>query len=152
MSKTGHSPAREKRSSARKSVGSQFCSRVSKNKDAIFNIDNMVSLEHSTHVKFVMLWPSSKPDVRVPYQKENIALLKNIALKNWQFIANAVPKALGVEVIYSESFNLWRKLKYVHIFFSGEPNKSLNFTNLDSPSELTAIEAVDIPILLAAMI
>ena len=43
MSKTGHSPAREKRSSARKSVGSQFCSRVSKNEDAILNIDNMVS-------------------------------------------------------------------------------------------------------------
>ena len=55
MSKTGHSPAREKRSGARKSVGSQFCSRVSENEDAILNIDNMVSLEHHTGVKFVML-------------------------------------------------------------------------------------------------
>ena len=52
----------------------------------------MISLEQSTRVKFVMLWPSSKPDVRVPDQKENIALLKNIALKNWQVVANAVPK------------------------------------------------------------
>ena len=55
MSKTGHSPAREKRSSARKSEGSQFCSRVSENENAILNIDNVVSLEHSTRVKFVML-------------------------------------------------------------------------------------------------
>ena len=55
MSKTGHSPATEKRSTARKSVGSQFCIRVSENEDAILNIDNMVSLEHSTRVKFVML-------------------------------------------------------------------------------------------------
>ena len=79
MSKTGHSiiPAREKRSSARKSLGSQFCSRVSQNEDSIFNIDNMVSLEQSTRVKFVMLWPTSKPDVRVHDQTENIALLKN---------------------------------------------------------------------------
>ena len=44
-----------KRSSARKSEGSQFCSWVSEDKDAILNIDNVVSLEHSTRVKFVML-------------------------------------------------------------------------------------------------
>ena len=43
-----------KKSSARKSEGSQFCSRVSENKDAILNIDNVVSLEHSTRVKFFM--------------------------------------------------------------------------------------------------
>ena len=83
---------KEKRDSARKSVGSQFCSQVSENEDVILHIDNMVSLEHSTCVKFVMLWPSSKPDLRVSDQKENIAPLKNIALKNWQFVANAVPK------------------------------------------------------------
>ena len=53
MSKTGHSLAREKRNGARKSVGSQFCSRVSENEDAILNIDNMVSLEHSTGVKII---------------------------------------------------------------------------------------------------
>ena len=49
MSKTGHSPssspAREKRSSASKSEGSQFCGRVSENENAILNIDNVVSLE-----------------------------------------------------------------------------------------------------------
>ena len=54
MSKTGHGPAREKRSSAKKLVGSQFCSRISENEDVILNIDNMVSLQHSTRVKFVM--------------------------------------------------------------------------------------------------
>ena len=43
MLKTRHSPAREKRSSARKSEGSQFCSRVSENENAILNIDNVVS-------------------------------------------------------------------------------------------------------------
>ena len=66
MSKTGHSPAREKRSSASKSEGSQFCSRVSENENAIPNIDNVVSLEHSARVKFVMLLTSSKADLRVP--------------------------------------------------------------------------------------
>ena len=54
MSKTGHSPATEKRSSPKKSVGSRFCSRISENEDVILNIDNMVSLEHSIHEKFVM--------------------------------------------------------------------------------------------------
>ena len=51
MSKTGHSPAREKRSSARKSVGSQFCNWAYENEDAILNINNMDSLEQSTLVK-----------------------------------------------------------------------------------------------------
>ena len=86
MSKTGHSPAREKGSSARKSEGSQFCSQVSENENAILNIDNVVSLEHSTRVKFVMLWTSSKADVRVPDQNEIIALLKNVALKNLSYL------------------------------------------------------------------
>ena len=44
----------------------KFCSWVSENENAILNIDNVVSLEHSTRVKFVMLWTSSKADVRVP--------------------------------------------------------------------------------------
>ena len=94
MPKTGHSPAREKGSSARKWEGSQFCSRVSENENATLNIDNVVSLEHSTRVKFVMLLTSSKADVRVPDEKENIAFLKIVALKNCQFAANAVPKHL----------------------------------------------------------
>ena len=91
MSRTGHSPTREKRSSARKSVGSQFFNRVSENEHAILNINSMVSLEQS-RVKFVMLWPSSKLDVTVPDQKKNIALLKSFALKNWKVVANAEPK------------------------------------------------------------
>ena len=45
----------KKRRSARKSEGSQFCSRVSENENAILNIVIVVSLEHSTRVKFVML-------------------------------------------------------------------------------------------------
>ena len=50
----------------------------------------MISSEQSTDVlgcvKIVMLWPSGKTDVRVPDQKGNIALVKNIALKNSQVI------------------------------------------------------------------
>ena len=53
--------------------------------------------------------------MRVPDEKENIVLLKNIAIKNWQLAANSVPK--NSEAIYSESFNLRRKLKDVHFFF-----------------------------------
>ena len=56
MSKTGHIPAREKKKQC-EVIGkkSQFCSWVSENENAILNIDKMVSLEHSTSVKFVML-------------------------------------------------------------------------------------------------
>ena len=89
MSKTGHSSAREKRSSAKKSLGSQFCSRICENEDAILNIDSMV--QHWNSQPVWNLW-CREPDVRVPDEKENIALLKNITLKNWQFVANAVPK------------------------------------------------------------
>ena len=92
MLKTRHSPAKEKRSSARKLSESQFCRRVSENEDAILNVDNTDSLEQSICVKVVMLWPSSKPDLRVPDQKENIALPKKIALRNWQVVGNAILK------------------------------------------------------------
>ena len=40
----------------------------------------------------LMLWLSGKADIRMPDidQKENITLLKNIALINWTAVANAV--------------------------------------------------------------
>ena len=119
MSKTWHGPAREKRSSARKSEGSQFCSRVTENEDAILNIDNVVSLEHSTRVKFVMLWTNSKAaDERVPDQKDIVSLLKNVALKNWQFAANAVPKHSELSQYIQKALICGvLKLKDVHIFF-----------------------------------
>ena len=108
MSKTGYSPAKEKQRSARKSLGSEFCIRVMKNEDAILNIDDMISSEQSTCVKVVMLWPSGRTDVRVPDQKESIGLVKNIALKNWQAVANAALKhsELRQDILKA----LWRKL------------------------------------------
>ena len=116
MSKTWHGPAREKRSSVRKSEGSQFCSRVTENEDAILNIDNVVSLEHSTRVKFVMLWTNSKAaEVRVPDQKEIVAL------KNWQFAANAVPKHSELSQYIQKALICGVSWK-MFIFFSAEPN------------------------------
>ena len=58
----------------------------------LLNIDDIISLEpeQSTRVKVLVLWPSGKTDVRVPDRKENINLLKNIALRNWTAVANAV--------------------------------------------------------------
>ena len=53
----------------------------------------------------------------VPDQKEIIALLKNVALKKLAVRCERRTEALGIEAIYSESFNLWHKLKDVHIFF-----------------------------------
>ena len=81
-----------RKSSARKSVGCHFDDNVNKNEDALINIDGIISPEQSTRVKVLVLWPSGKSDVRVPdiYQKENITLLKNIALINWTAVANAV--------------------------------------------------------------
>ena len=89
----------------------------------------MVSLGQSTRVKFVMLWPSSKPDVRVPDQKENIALLKKIVLKKLAGRCKRRTEALGIEAIYFESFNLWRKLKYV-LFFRLSQTKALIWPTL----------------------
>lgn len=60
--------------------------------DALLNIDDIITLEpeQSTREKVLVLWPSGKTDVRVPDRKENINLLKNIALKNWTAVANAI--------------------------------------------------------------
>ena len=78
MLKTGHSLARDREKKACKEIiRISILQPVFKNKDANLNIDNMVSLEQSTRVKAVM-WLGSKPDVRVPDQKENIALLKQM--------------------------------------------------------------------------
>ena len=77
----------------------------------------MVSLKNSTLVKFVMLWPSNKPDVRVPDQKKNIALPKNIAPKKWQFVANAVPKYLELRQYIQNALIFDVRLKDVHIVF-----------------------------------
>ena len=54
--------------------------------DALLNIDDIISPEQSTRVKVLVLWPSGKTDIRVPDRKENINLLKNIALKNWTLL------------------------------------------------------------------
>ena len=91
--KIHQSPTKETRkSSARVSLGCHFDDNVNKNEDALINIDNIISPEQSTRVKVLVLWPSGKSDVRVPDidQKENITLLKNIALINWTAVANAV--------------------------------------------------------------
>ena len=77
------SPTKETRkSSAGKSLGCHFDGNVNKNEDALLNIDDIIFPEQSTRVKVLVLWPSGKTDVRVPDfdQKENINLLKNIAL------------------------------------------------------------------------
>ena len=77
--------------SARKSLGCQSDSDTNENLDALLNIDDIISHEpEQSCVKVLVLWPSGKTDVRVPDPKENINLLKNIALKNWTAVANAV--------------------------------------------------------------
>ena len=108
IQKPRQSPAKEKRSSARKSLASQFCSRVTENEDAILNIDDMISSEQSTRVKVVVLWPNGRTDMRVPDRKENITLLKNVAFKNWQAVANGVfqHSELRQDILKA----LWRKL------------------------------------------
>ena len=81
-----------RKSSARKSIGCHFHDNVNNNENALINIDDIISPEQSTRAKVLVLWPSGKSDVRVPDidQKENITLLKNIALINWTAVANAV--------------------------------------------------------------
>ena len=89
--KTSQSPTKQTRKiSARKSLGYHFHSNVKENVDALLNIDDIISPEQSTRVKILVLWPSGKTDIRVPDRKENINPLKNIALKNWTAVANAV--------------------------------------------------------------
>lgn len=93
ISKTSQNPAKTTRKiSARKSLGCHFDSNANENVDALLNIDDIITLEpeKSTHVKVLVLWLTGKTDVRVPDRKENINLLKNIALKNWTAVANAI--------------------------------------------------------------
>ena len=90
------------RAAARKSLGMQFQENVAlrqelpavtihENEDSLLNIDDIIDPElQSTHVKVLTLWPSGRTDVRAPKSKEDLLLLKNVALKNWQAVANAV--------------------------------------------------------------
>ena len=56
----------------------------------------------------MVLWPNGRTDVRVPDRKENITLLKNVAFKNWQAVANGVfqHSELRQDILKA----LWRKL------------------------------------------
>ena len=66
--------------------------QVIENEDALLNIDDIMSCQQSTRMKVVILWTNGRPDVRVPEEKDNILILKNVALKNWQAVADAVLK------------------------------------------------------------
>ena len=62
------------------------------------NIDDMMDPElQSTHVKVLTLWPSRRTDVWVPIAKEGTLLLKNVASKNWQAVAQRSCKACEIE-------------------------------------------------------
>ena len=86
------------RAGARKSLGMQFqenaaaSEMIVENEDALLNIDDIMSREQTTRVKVLILWPNGRTEVRVPGEKEDILLLKNVALKNWQAVANSVLK------------------------------------------------------------
>lgn len=78
-------------------------------------------------MKIVMLWQSGTSDVRVPYQKEKNAVLKNIALTNWQAVANDVllhselrqdiVKALCRKLSVNAELKNIKELVVVHKFF-----------------------------------
>ena len=88
--KTSQNPTKKtKKISAQKSLCCDFDSNFNENENALFSIDEIISSEQSTRVKVLLLWPSGKRDVRVPYRKESINLLKDITLKNWTVVANA---------------------------------------------------------------
>ena len=82
---------------------------IIENEDALLNIDDIMSHEQTTLVKVLILWPNGRTEVRVPGEKEDILLLKNVALKNWQAVANSVLKheQLKPEMLKA----IWRALK-----------------------------------------
>ena len=100
---------------ARKSLGMQFqenaaaSEMIIENEDALLNIDDTMSHEQTTRVKVLILWPNGRTEVRVPGEKEDILLLKNVALKNWQAVANSILKheQLKPEMLKA----LWQALK-----------------------------------------
>ena len=64
---------------------------IHENEDSLLSINDIIDPElQSTRVKVLTLWSSGRTDVRAPESKEDILLLKNVALKNWQAVANAV--------------------------------------------------------------
>lgn len=99
---------------ARKSLGMEFQDNfelpivaIRENEDSLLNIDDILDPElQSTRVKVLTLWPSGRTDVRVPEAREDILLLKNIASKNWQAVANAVVKHVELKPEILKA--LWR--------------------------------------------
>ena len=104
------------RGGARKSLEMEFQDNlelpivaIRENEDSFLNIDDIMDPQlQSTRVKVLILWPSGRTDVRVPEAKEDILLLKNVASKNWQAVANAVVKHVELKTEILKA--LWRVL------------------------------------------
>ena len=126
--------------SARKSLGLQFQADVvasqDDNEDGLLNINDIIDPElQSTRIKSLILWPSGRTDVRSPEERDDILLIKNIALKNWQAVANAVLKHenLKAEILKA----LWRALNvefrqycsFKSVLKGCSPEELIAFTN-----------------------
>ena len=86
---------------------------IRENEDSFLNIDDIMDPElQSTRMKVLTLWPSGRTDVRVPEAKEGILLLKSVASKNWQAVANAVVKHVELKPEILKA--LWRVFKTVN--------------------------------------
>lgn len=77
--------------------------------DQALNIDDMVGDKNKTKVKVLILWPNGNVYVRIPSSEESIALVKNIALKKWKPVANAV--FMHPELKPELHKSLWRVLQ-----------------------------------------
>lgn len=76
--------------------------------DQALNIDDMAGDKTKSKVKVLILWPNGNVYVRIPSSEESIALVKNIALKKWKAVANAV--FMHTELKPELHKSLWRVL------------------------------------------
>ena len=56
----------------------------------MFNTDDLCVSDKKAKVKVLICWPNGNTEVRIPVEQESISLIKNVALKRWDYICNAV--------------------------------------------------------------
>jgi len=98
----GELGGKRKRNSLRKSL---FCMAADKREETgeeskendsgewelgLLNVDDLIGDKNDTRVKVLISYASGHVEVRSPQEKKSIAIIKNMALKHWNAVANVI--------------------------------------------------------------
>ena len=56
----------------------------------LLNVDELLGDKNDKRVKIFISYASEHVEVRSPQEKKSIAIIKNMALKQWKAVANAI--------------------------------------------------------------